>query len=367
MEPGIMTLPEWFEDWTDAIPLNHTIYGNTVQQWLTALIVLLAVLLLLRIIKSVFISRAGAFASRTTVRWDNAIVEMVRAVGAWFLLLVAVYFAALFLTLPIDIVYGLQTLTVIALLMQAAICGSALLTFMIAEQMKHRLESDAAGVTTISVLGFVGKLVLWTVALLLVLDNLGVDVTALIAGLGIGGIAVALAAQNILGDLFASLSIVLDKPFVLGDFIIVGDFMGSVERIGIKTTRIRSLTGEQLVFSNNDLLQSRIRNYRRMERRRIVFTFGVAYETPHVKLAAIPGMIREIIEADERTRFDRAHFHKYGDYSLIFEVVYHVLTADYGVYMDVQQSINLQIFQKFEQEQITFAYPTQTLYVQKSG
>jgi len=192
---------------------------------------------------------------------------------------------------------------------------------------------------------------------------MGVDITALIAGLGIGGIAVALALQNVLGDLFASLSIVLDKPFVIGDFIIVDDLLGTVEHIGLKTTRVRSLFGEQLVFSNSDLLNSRIRNYKRMHERRIVFSLGVTYQTPYEKLAAIPDIIREIIELQEQVRFDRAHFKEYGDFALEFEIVYYMLVPDYNAYMDTQQAINLALYERFEKEGISFAYPTQTLYV----
>ncbi|MGA9537034.1 MAG: mechanosensitive ion channel family protein, partial [Desulfobacterales bacterium] len=177
------------------------------------------------------------------------------------------------------------------------------------------------------------------------------------------GIAVALAVQNILSDLFASLSIVLDKPFVIDDFIIVDNYMGTVEHIGLKTTRLRSLSGEYLVFSNNDLLKSRIRNYTRMLERRVVFSIGVTYQTPLEKLKQVPATIRKIIESQEAVRFDRAHFQGYGDFALKFEVVYYVLNPDYNRYMDIQQSINLAIFESFEKEGIDFAYPTQQLYI----
>jgi small-conductance mechanosensitive channel len=199
--------------------------------------------------------------------------------------------------------------------------------------------------------------------LLLALDNLGVDITALVAGLGVGGIAVALAVQNVLGDLFASLSITLDRPFVLGDFIIVGDYLGNVERIGVKSTRLRSLGGEQIIVSNADLLNSRVRNYGRMDERRVLFTLGVTYETPRKKLERIPAMVREIIEHQQHARFDRCHFAKYGDFALGFEAVYYVLSPDYNLYMDIQQAINFAIHAAFEDAQIEFAYPTQKLWM----
>jgi small-conductance mechanosensitive channel len=202
--------------------------------------------------------------------------------------------------------------------------------------------------------------------LLLDLYNLGVNITALVAGLGVGGIAVALAVQTILGDLFASLSIVLDKPFVVGDFLVVDDMLGAVEYVGLKTTRIRSLSGEQLVFSNSDLLSSRIRNYGRMFERRVSFDVGVTYQTPRDKLIKIPVIIRDAVEGQDKTRFDRSHFKAYGDFALVFESVYYVLGPDYNEYMDIQQAINLHLHECFEQEGIEFAYPTQTVFVKQA-
>jgi small-conductance mechanosensitive channel len=213
----------------------------------------------------------------------------------------------------------------------------------------------------------VGRALVWAVVGLLVLDNLGVDVTALVTGLGIGGVAVALALQNVLSDLFASLSIVLDKPFVVGDFIVVGDSMGSVEHVGLKTTRLRSLSGEQLVVSNSDLLGSRIRNYQRMSERRAVFQLGVTYETPPDKLRAIPAILRAVIEAQSATRFDRSHFKSYGAFSLDFETVYYVLTPDYNRYMDIQEAINLELLRHFTAHGIEFAYPTSTVLARVRG
>jgi small-conductance mechanosensitive channel len=170
----------------------------------------------------------------------------------------------------------------------------------------------------------------------------------------------------VLGDLFASLSIVLDRPFVIGDFIIVDDMVGTVEYVGLKTTRVQSLSGEQIVFANADLLNSRIRNFKRMYQRRIVFTLGVTYQTPRAQLEQIPSIIRAAVERQENARFDRSHFLSYGDFSLNFETVYHVLVPDYNVYMDIQQAINLEIHREFEAAGIEFAYPTQTLFMAKA-
>jgi len=254
-----------------------------------------------------------------------------------------------------------QKVFTIAFFWQAGLWISTALVAWLDHRRKATLEEDKAIAGSIGIIRFVARLVVWAMVLLLTLDNLGIDITALVAGLGIGGIAVALALQNVLGDLLASLSIALDQPFVLGDFVIVGEHMGTVEYIGIKSTRLRSLTGEQLVMSNADLLSSRLRNFGRMYERRVVFTLGVTYETPLDKLREIAPRLRSIIEAQDGVRFDRAHFAKYGPYSLDFEVVYFVRSADYGQYMDVQQAINFQIHEAFAAMGVEFAYPTQTL------
>ena len=211
------------------------------------------------------------------------------------------------------------------------------------------------------------KSVLWVTLAVLAVDNLGFDPTTMIAGLGIGGIAIALAMQNVLGDLIASLSIILDKPFEVGDFIVIDDLSGNVERIGLKTTRLRSLSGEQLVLSNNDLLQSRVKNYKRMKERRVLFTLGVVYETSHEKLVKIPQLVREIISGESKASFGRAHFSGYGDFALNYDIVYFVRTPLFDDYMDVQQNINLEIFRKFAEEGIEFAYPTRKVFVESAG
>lgn len=226
-------------------------------------------------------------------------------------------------------------------------------------------QADPAVAGAMGTFRWLFLLVAYAAILLLALENFGIDVTALVAGLGVGGIAVALAVQNILGDLFASLTITLDKPFVVGDFIIVGTEMGTIEKVGLKTTRVRSLGGEQLIFGNNDLLSSRIRNYKRMQERRIVFAFGVTYQTTPEQLAKITEHVRSIITEHKLARFDRCHFHKFGASSLDFEVVYFTLKPDYNVYMDVQQEINLELMRRLASEGIEFAYPTQTLYLDR--
>jgi len=345
--------------------LTNTFYGNEVKAWLIALGVTVGTLIVLRLVEQVLIARVEKLTLKTSTILDDIIVRALRKTKLIYLFIVAVFAGSVLLTLPADVRSGLWTLTIVATLIQTGIWLSSALMSWLKHYREEKGERDGGDLMTMNALGILGRLVLWSMILLLILDNLGINVTALVAGLGIGGIAVALAVQNILSDLFASLSIVLDKPFVIGDFIIVGDLMGSVENIGIKTTRIRSISGEQLVFSNADLLNSRIRNYGRMRERRVVFTVGVTYQTPPVKLESIPGMIREVIDAHEPTRFDRSHFASYGDFSLNFETVYYVLSADYALYMDIQQDINLALFRAFADRGIEFAYPTQTLLVEK--
>lgn len=294
------------------------------------------------------------------------ILEAVKRTKWLFLLIMAFYFGGLALDLAPKTQKIVENTFIIALLIQVGLWAGGAFRVSMDKYREQQLDKDPASVTTLSLVNFIGRLVIWSVVLLLMLDNLGFNITALVAGLGVGGIAVALAVQTILGDLFASLSIVLDKPFVVGDFLIVGDLLGSVEYVGLKTTRLRSLSGEQLVFSNSDLLSSRIRNFGRMYERRVPFDIGVIYQTSRDQLAMIPEIIREAVEKQDKTRFDRSHFKSYGDFSLVFESVYFVQSPDYNEYMDIQQAINLHIHARFEEEGIEFAYPTQMLYVQKT-
>jgi small-conductance mechanosensitive channel len=311
--------------------------------------------------------RLSKLASRTKTEWDDHIARALAQTKSVLLLGIALSASIRTLHLPEKADRGLAIAAALLFIVQGAIWTSGLLVSWLESTRQRKMEDDRATATTLTALGFVGRVVIWSVALLLALDNLDVDVTALVAGLGVGGIAVALALQNILGDLFASLSIVLDKPFVLGDFLIVGEHLGAVEHIGLRTTRIRSLSGEQLVFSNTDLLGARIRNYGRMMERRVAFPIGVTYQTPADKLRRIPQIIREAIESQDGTRFDRSHFKGYGSFSLDFESVYYVQGPDYNKYMDVQQAINLHIYETFANEGIEFAYPTQTLFVEAEG
>jgi small-conductance mechanosensitive channel len=344
---------------------NWSFYGNTVAAWTIAAAVLVLVFGALMVARRVAVGQMTALARRTDAAFIDIAAAAVADTRIWFLLLLAIRAGTLALRLPARVVKLEHGVMVVGFLIQLAIWGNAALRKWLDGYSAKNIATDAAAVTTMRAVVFALRILLWTLVLLIGLDSYGYPVTTLIAGLGVGGIAVALAAQNILGDLFASLSIVVDKPFVVGDFIVIDDFLGTVDRIGLKTTRLRSLSGEQLIFSNADLLKSRIRNYRFMRERRIVFSFGVEYETPLPALETIPGTVREIIEAQERTRFDRAHFKSYGASALDFEVVYYVLVPEFNTYMDIQQAINFELFRRFADAGIGFAYPTQKLYVSR--
>lgn len=352
---------------------------NSLASWIAAgcaaIAVSLLITLLLRVVK-----RSKSFADSPATSPRALIHNLLKRVQPTTLLLVGLVAGSVtYATLePIDaatvtlIWSWVWKAAVVAIAIQFVAWAGSLMEWLAAWWLRHR-AIDSEGHADPALAGAIGTFrwliltVVYAAILLLALENLGVDVTALIAGLGVGGIAIALAVQNVLGDLFGSLTITLDKPFVVGDFIVVGSEMGTIEKIGIKTTRVRSLGGEQLIFGNNDLLSSRIRNYKRMQERRIVFTFGVTYQTSAEQAASIASGVREIVSGMERTRFDRCHFQKFGASSLDFEVVYFVLSAEYNVYMDVQQAINLEMMRRFERDGIEFAYPTQTLYLERAA
>lgn len=346
---------------------THELLGNTVGAWLIGAGVVVASYLVLRFASATLARRLTGLAGRTDPYWDDVFAAAVSATKPFLVFVVAVYLGSMSLVLPDRPVELLRSAAVIALLFQAAFWLSTGITTWLLKRTSELADERPADVMTVNVIGIGIRIALWSIVLLLALDNVGVDVTALVTGLGIGGVAVALAAQNILGDLFASVSIALDKPFVLGDFVTVGDFMGTVEYIGLKTTRVRSLSGEQVVFSNTDLLDSRIRNYGRLYQRRVVLSLGVTYQTPREELARIPEMIREAIvsRGGDRVRFDRAHLASYDDSAITFEAVYIVLDPDFQLHMDIKQDVYLKVHEAFEERGIDFAYPTRTVFVEK--
>ena len=349
------------QDW-----LSQPLFQNTLLAWLLALsliAILLAVLLLARRMVRRYHRR---LLDKEGVQLLEVPLEVLSRTTLAFFVVFSIVVGLKTLTVSERTAAFLTSVITVALFWQAGVWLSAAAMGWLERKRRRSLTTDRALASSLGIIGLVLRTLIWSLVVLLTLDNVGVDITALVAGLGIGGIAVALAVQNILGDLFASLSITLDRPFVVGDFLIVGDFLGTVEYIGIKSTRLRSLSGEQIILANADLLGSRVRNYGRMTERRVVFTINTTYETSAELLERIPPLIREIVTAQPGTRFDRSHFARYGAHSLDFETVYYVLSAEYNRYMDIQQAINLRIFSEFERLGIEFAYPTQKLYLART-
>ncbi|MGQ0622305.1 MAG: mechanosensitive ion channel family protein [Panacagrimonas sp.] len=341
--------------------MDTVVFGNTVLAWLSALGIAVAINLLALLIKQWGLRRWSAVAVRTHTVVDDALVASIRATRLLLVFFVALFIGSRSLDLSARADLFIGGIAAVSTFVQLGLWISTGIDFWLGRSRARALVSNASAATSLAAMGFIAHALLWTMIVLLALDNLGINITALVAGLGIGGVAIALAVQNILGDLFASLSIVIDKPFVIGDFIVVDEYMGTVEYVGLKTTRVRSLGGEQIIFPNGDLLKARTRNYKRMVERRVVFGFGLDYATDPARLAAVPQTVRGIVEAQQRVRFDRAHFQKFGPSSLDFEVVYWMLDDDFNRYMDVQQAINLELIRALAAAEVTFAVPTQLL------
>ncbi len=336
--------------------LDWKLFDNTALAWIVAGGTAIIITAVLSVARMMLLRRLTP--SNTT---KAVLLDVVQHTRYTFMALLVVSFAATLLKLTARTLHVLGIVVSLATLLQIAWWGHGLIKFWVRRVIKHRIKTDSGSVTVIRTVGTGVRITLFAVILLTAIATLGINVTGLVAGLGIGGIAIALAVQNIVGDLFASVSIIVDKPFVVGDFIQVGDKLGTVREIGLKTTRLSSLSGEQLIFGNGDLLKSRIQNFKRMLERRIVFTIGAEYGTPPELVEKIPAMIRDAIVAQPDTRFDRAHFKEFGDSALIYEAVYIVLSPEYNKYMDIQQSINFELYRGFDREGIGMAFPTRTV------
>ncbi|MFA5033117.1 MAG: mechanosensitive ion channel family protein, partial [bacterium] len=342
--------------------MQETFLGNKLSSYITCAISIIIFILIISITKTVIFKRLKSFAKQTATTVDDFLIRLFEKTLIPLLYFGVFYVGVRHLTLGAKVlkdikVVGTIFLTVCGILFLAELITYSLKTHWLKGEKDTTKEKSLKGVVTVI------NVIIWGLGIVFLLDNLGFKVSTVVAGLGIGGVAVALAAQAVLGDLFSYFAIILDKPFEIGDFIAVDNYQGTIENIGIKTTRIKSLNGEQLVFANSDLTKSRVRNYKKMEQRRISFKFGLAYQTTTQQLKEIPVIIANIIKNIDGATFDRAHFSTYGDFSLGFEVVYYVKNNDYNKYMDIQQTINLTLKEEFEKRRIEFAYPTQTVYV----
>lgn len=344
--------------------LEKMYFNNTVEDYIWFIVTLVISFLVIQIVKKLILNRIYAFISKRSKNVGKSLIPKIRKYLPIALYVGAIYLSLKTLVLSVYFRDVMNVAFVAVYIFLAAIISIAVIEFLLTNY-EDKIEADGNKYLAVEWIGKFIKALIWILAVILFLENIGVEISALVAGLGVGGIAIAFAAQAILEDIFSYFTIFFDRPYEIGDFLITGDYLGTVEYIGIRTTRLRSLSGEQLVFSNKDLTNARIRNYKSMEQRRVVFSLGVTYDTPLATLKEIPGMLKEIVEAQENVRFDRAHFFKYGDSSLNYEIVYYVLASDYNIYMDIQQTINLEIFEAFEAKDIEFAFPTRTLYLQK--
>jgi small-conductance mechanosensitive channel len=345
--------------------LNFEFLGNSVLRWSLALLALVATFTVLPILKRYISALRKRRPDGEALQFLDFAALMARNTRSLFLWAIAVWAADLVLTLPPRIDQVLRYVITVVVWLQVGLWLGSVATYLID---RRRISStDQSHTTSLAIVQFVARLTIWTLVLLVALDNLGVNITALVTGLGITGIAVALAVQTILGDLLASLSIAFDKPFTVGDVLTVDQITGRVEQVGVSSTRLRSVNGEQIIMSNADLLKSRVHNFGRMYERRVLFTLGIAYETEREKLRRIPAIIEAAVRAHEKTRFERSHFTTFGPSALIFESVYFVLDADYMLFANIQQDVNFRIHEELERLGVKLAYPTQRLFLEGAG
>jgi small-conductance mechanosensitive channel len=353
---------------------QYEFLGNPVMNWGLALVTFLVTLTVLPIIKGFIAARRRSWTPNDRLQFHSAIeltALLVARTSRGFLFVVALFLASRHLTFPPRLERVIEIVIVCVFWLQVGLWAMASVRFGIDQRRIRSAGLDSILAGSMDVILFCAGLIIWAMVALLALDNLGVEIKPLLAGLGIGGIAIALAVQTVLSDVLASMSITLDKPFGVGDSLTIGDYQGTVEHIGIKSTRLRSISGEQIIIANADIIKARVRNFGRMGDRRAVFQFGVNYDTPTDVLALIPGEVRKIVEAQANTRFDRCHFLTYGDTALQFELVYFMTKSDFAVYADTQQAINLALLDRLRELKVQLAAPTRALvYVElpaKSG
>jgi len=346
--------------------LDLLFLGTPMRQWLVVLATALITHLLVLLLRKVLVARFERLAAASETKLDDILVAALRRTGYMLSIGVSLYAASVLVFLPERLAEHMRTAATISLIVQVAAwlfagAGEAVTALSPDDDGAGRDATMASGIGTLL------KVVIGLVMILTILANLGVEVSALLAGLGVGGLAAALAVRATLGDFFASICIYFDRPFDIGDYVVVGAEMGTIEHIGLRTTKIRALGGEQLIFANEDLSSSRIRNFQRLEQRRAKVRFVVRYETPHAELAEIPGMVQAAVEACPNTRFDRCHLDAYAESGLSFELVFFVLSAEYLDYMDALQAVHLGIHRGLEERGVALALPTRRLLIEGEG
>ncbi len=346
------------EEWLQLI-----FFGNTALEYLIALGVFIGALIAFKVVQMLIMKRLARAVEKTETDVDNALVSIVKTIKPQFYWFIAFIIGVQFIEIKGVFQQGIKIILISWVSYQVIVALQIFVDYFI--RVKLTDGKDKSGELVSGILSGVSRIILWSMGILFILSNLGIEVTSLIAGLGIGGIAIALAAQNILSDLFSSLAIYFDKPFVPGDFIVVGKDKGTVIKVGVKTTRIKSLSGEEVVIPNTDITSARVANFRRMKERRVASSFGVVYETSQEKMKRIPELVKEVVKSTQKTRFDRVHFTQFGESALIFEMVYFVESHEYELFSDIRQDVLMGIKGKFEEEGIEMAFPTQTVRVVK--
>lgn len=357
---------ELVQDWVSNASLALGFDSQTTS-WLLAGAIFIAVVFTLVIARYFLLSRLQGVVDKTTNVVDDLLLDLVRRTSWPFFIVLGIFFAAVALKLSPRATIAVRNLFSIALFVQGGVWANYVLSFAVDSYLRRRRGDDSSKLAVLALFNFFARIAVWTLVVLLALDNLGVEVATLIAGLGVGGIAIGLALQSVLKDTFASLSIILDKPFEVGDFIIVDDLQGTVEHIGIKTTRILSLNGEEVVLGNNDLLTSRVRNYKKVQERRVLQSFTVDYDTLTAKLSRIPEIVQEVLASVEEARFDRAYLKSFGEYAIEFEIGYYVTRPDFEHMIDRRHQVNLELHHRFQEEGIRFGVPARRLLVEGEG
>ncbi len=342
--------------------LEISFLGNTMGAYIIFLAVFGLVYLVLRLFRKMILRRIRNFIKKTNNDFGNALVSTLDTIGSPFYWFLSFYLSINVLNLSALLEKITTGILIAWAVYQAIIATQILIDYSLNKYFSK--EKDKGTKDAVSVIGKVTKYLLWLFGFLFVFSNIGINITSIVAGLGIGGIAIAFALQNILNDLFSSFAIFFDKPFVVGDFIVVGEHMGVVEKIGIKTTRLRALQGEEIVISNKELTTVRVQNFKKMKKRRVLFTFGVEYGTSSEKLKKIPSLVGDIIAKEKLTDLDRVHFVRFDDYALTFEVVYFILSGEYNDFVNAHQNILFEIKDSFEKEEISMAFPTQTILLE---
>ncbi len=346
--------------------LERIFFGNPIRDWLIAAGIIIVAFAAIKIFKGPVLRRLEKWSKKTKNTFDDFVVMAIEKEVVPFLYFAALFGALQYLAFSTHVEHVIQVAmmfvtTFFILRFISSAIQYSVFAFLAKQENSETKQKQARGLLIIL------KVTIWILGMVFLIDNLGYNVTTIITGLGIGGIAIALAAQAILGDLFSYFVIFFDRPFEIGDFIIVDDkTIGAIEYIGVKTTRIRAISGEQIICGNKNLTDSRVHNYKRMLKRRVVFSLGVTYQTSPDIMRKIPEMIKDIIVSKENVTFDRCNFSGFGDFSLNFETVYIIDGADYNIYMNLQENIYLEILEKFNNEKIDFAYPTQTLFAANS-